>query len=152
MRYLSVLCLALSLAITSAAPVAASNNSEAFDRVMADAERVRTEAREVKQMLKDRNPNFALVHERLGFLESHAQSLKATLSGVDTAGLSGTQHAALKRARSAAETLIVVLANKSTILNDAGKAEKQRGLLRGKADAIAKRADIVEEQVAILRG
>lgn len=152
MRYLAVLGSALALTVAVAAPVGAASNAEAFDRVMADVERVRTEAREVKQMLKDRNPNIAVVNERLGFLESHAQSLKATLAGVDETGLSGPQHAALKRARSAADTLLVVLANKTTILNDAAKADKQRGLLRGKADAIAKRAEIVQEQVAILRG
>lgn len=83
MRYISVLCLAWTLAFTSALPAAASN-AEAYDRAIADVERVRSEAREVKQLLKDRNANLSAIVERLGVLESHGQSLKTTLAGVDT--------------------------------------------------------------------
>lgn len=150
MRALHMFCLLFAFTLT--APAAWASNSDAYDRVTADAERVRIAAREVKQLLKDRDADLAAVQQHLDVLDTHAQSLKAALESVDATSLTVAQHAALKRARSAADILLVVLANKSAILADAERAGQQRGLLRGKAEAIAKRAEIVGRQVSILRG
>jgi len=54
-------------------------------------------------------------------------------------------------ARAATDTLLVLLSNKATMLADTDGATRQRSLLRAKADGIAKRAGIIEKQMARLR-
>jgi hypothetical protein len=132
---------------------AAADTRASFDQIAADAQRVRVEAQEVKQLLRAGKPDFALVQQRLQTLDTHAQALRQSMDGVDAsaADLTAPRKAALDRARAATDTLMVLLSNKTTMLADTDNAARQRSLLRAKADGIAKRAGIVEKQMARLR-
>ncbi|MBL8136284.1 MAG: hypothetical protein JNL48_06660 [Acidobacteria bacterium] len=152
MRFMMLSILAATLAAIPA-PAAADARS-AFDQVIADAQRVREEAQDVKQLLRSRDAGQAVVLQRVSVLETHALALKASISQLDAgeAGLTSTQLAAVERARAASETLLILLQNKTALLADAGKLERQRGLLRAKAEGIVARARLVEQQMARARG
>lgn len=152
MRFMMLSILAATLA---AAPVpAAAASRSAFDQIIADAQRVRQEAQDVKQLLRSRDADQAVVLQRVSVLETHAQALKASISSLNAAeaGLTSTQLAAVERARAATDTLLILLQNKTTMLADAETLERQRRLLRAKAEGIVARAKMVEQQMARARG
>jgi hypothetical protein len=144
----------LVLGSTLAAPPLALADPATYGQVVLAAQKVREEAKEVKLLLRHRAADQAVLQQRLSIIESHAQSLKTAIGEVKVADahLTSKQLEALERAKSAAETLLVLLNNKATIIADATKLEKQRGLLQAKADGIAQRALIVEKQMERLRG
>lgn len=152
MKHVLLTCLALGLVVTTASTTSAGTR-ETFDQVMTNAERVYTEARDVHQMLR-RKADMAAVVERTSALEGHVRSLKTSIEQIDEASLTLTpsQQEALARARVATSALMAMLANKTSLLADQQQAARQRGLLRAKADAIAKRADIVRKQMTMARG
>lgn len=143
---------ALAAAVLVSAPALAA--TPAIDQVVADAQKVREEAEDVKLLLKHRAADQAVLLQRLGVIEAHAKSLKSALATVRTSetGLTSKQVEAIERAHSAAETLLILLANKTAILADPATIDKQRRLLRAKADGIAQRAMLVERQMERLRG
>ncbi len=153
MRLMMLSVLAATLAAVPA-PAAAADTRSAFDQIIADAQRVRQEAMDVKQLLRSRDAEQAVVLQRVSVLESHAQALKASISQLDAgeAGLNSTQLAAVERARAATETLLILLQNKTAMLADAETLARQRSLLRAKADGIVVRARLVEQQMARARG
>lgn len=148
----TVLFNAIAAAVVLATAPAVAAASPSIDQIVAEAQTVRAEAREVKQLLKDRHADPAMVQQRLQVIETHARSLQSAIATVreSTTALTSTQVAALERAQAAAETLLVLLTNKSTMVADATAFQRQRGLLRAKADGIAQRAQIVERQMAVL--
>lgn len=150
MRSLLLASLTTGLFLSAALP-ATANTPAAFDRVIADADNIRREAREVREMLRDRRTSLAAVNDRVHMIDTRAQALKASVAEFDATGLSAAQVTALDRARSATDTLLALLNNKTTLLADAASAERQRGLLRAKAEGIAKRAEIVGQEMARLR-
>ena len=143
------------IAMLSAAPAAAAatDTRATVDQIVSDAQKVRAEALDIKQLLRASQPDLEQVQQRLATLSVHADALKQAMDGFDVAGanLTAAQRAAFDRARAATDTLRVLLANKTTMMADAEAARKNRGLLRAKADGIAKRADIVEQQLTPLR-
>jgi hypothetical protein len=143
---------ALCAALLVAAPALAA--SPAIDQIVADAQKVRENAEDVKLLLKHRAADPATLLQRLGVIDTHARSLKAAIAEVRTSdtSLTSTEVAAVERAHAAAEALLVLLANKTAILADATTLDKQRRLLRDKAGAIAQRALLVEQQMERLRG
>jgi uncharacterized coiled-coil DUF342 family protein len=152
MRNLMMIGLALTVML-SAAPAAATDTRATVDQIVSDAQKVRAEALDIKQLLRASRPDLEQVQERLATLSTHADALKQAMDGfdVDGANLTAAQRAAFDRARAATDTLRVLLANKTTMIADAEAAMKNRGLLRAKADGIAKRADIVQQQLTQLR-
>ena len=152
MRFMMLSVLAATLA-AAPAPAAAEFRS-AFDQIIADAQRVRQEAQDVKQLLRSRTADQAVVLQRVSVLDTHAQALKASISALDAsgAGLNATQRAAVERARGATETLLILLQNKTALLADAAQMDRQRGLLRAKAEGIVARARLVEQQMSRARG
>lgn len=153
MRFMMLSVLAATLA-AAPAPAAAADARSAFDQIIADAQRVRQEAQDVKQLLRSRDADQAVVLQRVSVLETHAQALKASISSLNAAeaGLTSTQLAAVERARAATDTLLILLQNKTAMLADAEQMERQRGLLRAKADGIVARAKMVEQEMARARG
>jgi hypothetical protein len=152
MRFMMLTIVAATLA---AAPVpAAAESRSAFDQIIADAQRVRLEAQDVKQLLRSRDADQAVVLQRVSVLETHAQALKASIGSLDAAeaGLNSTQLAAVERARAATDTLLILLQNKTAMLADAEQMARQRSLLRAKAEGIVFRARLVEQQMARARG
>ncbi|MGE0460857.1 MAG: hypothetical protein AB7Q16_05770 [Vicinamibacterales bacterium] len=137
----------------AAAPAPAADLGPAIEQVAAHAARVSADAREIRQLLRGGRPDFALVRERVATLEAQAGSLRDAIAAVDAAraDLTSTQVAALDRARRASDTLLVLLANKAPMLQDAETVKKNRRLLRAKAEGIAKRADIVRQQIGQVR-
>lgn len=152
MRFMMLTVLAATLA-AAPAPAAAESRS-AFDQIIADAQRVRQEAQDVKQLLRSRDADQAVVLQRVSVLETHAQALKASIGSLNAAdaGLNSTQLAAVERARAATDTLLVLLQNKTAMLADAEQMARQRSLLRAKAEGIVARARMVEQQMARARG
>jgi hypothetical protein len=142
MRTLMLSALAATVIAFAPAPAAASD----YDQILADARAVRSEAEEVKLLLKHK------AAERLDVIGQHARSLKDAVDRIDTASFTSKQMAALARARTTAETLLVILNNKAAILATPDGLAKQRGLLKAKADGIAARATTVEKQLQQLRG
>ena len=152
MRFMMLTVLAATLA-AAPAPAAAESRS-AFDQIIADAQRVRQEAQDVKQLLRSRDADQAVELQRVSVLETHAQALKASIGSLNAAeaGLTSTQMAAVERARAATDTLLVLLQNKTAMLADAEQMARQRSLLRAKAEGIVARARMVEQQMARARG
>lgn len=137
-----------------AAPTTAVADQVSLDQIVVEAQRVRAEAREVSQLLRAKRPDFTLVNQRVDTLHAHARALTQSLESFETdaAGLRPTQAEALDRARTAGALLSVMLSNKTSMLSDVETAGRQRSLLRAKAEGIARRAAIVEAQLARVRG
>lgn len=155
MRILTIAGVILSVTLfTPLAAAATGNTNQVLEQIVTDAQNVRGEAREIKQLLRASQPDLALVHQRLAALSTHADALKQAIDGFDvaSANLTSTQLAAFERMRVATDSLRALLANKAALLADGEGVGKNRSLLRAKAEGIAKRADIVEQQVTKLRG
>jgi len=154
MRNLMMTGLALTVMLSSAPAAAAATDTRAtVDQIVSDAQKVRAEALDIKQLLRASRPDLEQVQQRLATLTTHADALRQAMDGFDADGadLTDAQRAALDRARAATGALGALLANKTTMIAGADAATKNRNLLRAKADAIAKRATIVEQQVMQLR-
>lgn len=149
MRTLMLSAFAAAFFTFAPAPAAAC---ETYDQILADARAVRTEAEEVKLLLKHKAAGQVVLQQRLDVIGQHARALKDAVDRVDTTAFTSRQMAAVERVRVTAETILVMLDNKSTMLAGPDGLTKQRGLLRAKADAIAARATIVEKQLQQLRG
>ncbi len=149
MRTLMLSAFAAAFFTFAPAPAAAC---ETYDQILADARAVRTEAEEVKLLLKHKAAGQVVLQQRLDVIGQHARALKVAVDRVDTTAFTSRQMAAVERVRVTAETILVMLDNKSTMLAGPDGLTKQRGLLRAKADAIAARATIVEKQLQQLRG
>lgn len=135
------------------APAALAASGGSFDQVVADAQTIRSEALAVKRLLKDKQADPAVIAQRMSTLEGRAKSLETGLGRLHAdQTLTPAQRAAVDRARAATETMAVILTNKLALLADADTAARQRGLLRGKADGIARRAQIVERQITAVTG
>ncbi len=146
--------LVLGFAISGAPAMAAGPDlGTAVEQVITEASRVSTEAQEIRQLLRSGRPDVELVRQRVAALETHAASLKEAIATADAAGttLTPVQAEALARARRASDTLRVLLANKASMLQDGESVRKNRGLLRAKAEGIARRADIVRQQMGQVR-
>ena len=149
MRTLMLSAFAAAFFTFAPAPAAAC---ETYDQILADARAVRTEAEEVKLLLKHKAAGQVVLQQRLDVIGQHARALKVAVDRVDTTAFTSRQMAAVERVRVTAETILVMLDNKSAMLAGPDGLTKQRGLLRAKADAIAARATIVEKQLQQLRG
>lgn len=152
MRHLLVSC--FTLGVTLSATSGAFASTEALDRLATQAQSVRREAEDVRRLLSDRKTDLSVVTQRVTVLESHAQALKdamAAASSSDTPQTAADQ-GSWQQARAATDTLLALLANKSQLLADTARAQRERGLLRAKADGIAKRAAMVERHVTRVRG
>lgn len=142
--------------LLAAAPLAAfgADTTTTLEQIVTDAGRVRSEAQEMRQLLRAKAPDFALVQQRLTTLDSHATALKRSLDAFEASGEAMTpmQRAAFDRARAATDTLHVLLSHKTTMLADTAVAMRNRGLLRAQADGIARRADMVQQHILRVRG
>lgn len=152
MRYLLLSCLTLGMMLSATGGAVAS--TETLDRVATQAQSVRREAEDVRRLLSDRKTDLSVVMQRVSVLESQAQELKEALAAASSADTSNSPavQKSLQNAQAVTDSLMVLLANKSKLLADAERAQRERGLLRAKAIAIAKRAAMVEQHVSRMRG
>ena len=143
-------------ALFTAAPLAAltTDTSAALEQIVTNAQRVRAEAQDIRQRLRAKAPDFTDVHQRMSTLQTHADTLKQSFSAFDVAGAQFTepQKAAFERARGATDVMHVLLANKTNMLADAAENTRNRTSLGAQAESIAKRAEMVQQQVARIRG
>lgn len=146
----------LGIALVFAAPLAAqaADTSTVLAQIVADAQRVQTEAQDMRRLLDAKSPDYAVIQQRMSALESHAAALKKSIADFEAAGatLTPAQRVAFDRAKNATGTMNALLANKAATLADASAATRNRKVLREQANSIAKRAEIVHEQITRLRG
>lgn len=142
---------ALGLILTVSAS-ARADVPTAVDQLVAAAQIVRVDALEVRQMLGERDANLIAVLQQVDVLNARAAALMSAMAGPGVAAttLTPTQTAALERARSATGAMLALISNKAAILADVEKAPAKRRLLRDKADGVARRAALVEQQMAHL--
>lgn len=139
-------------ALTLASAVSAAASS--VDQVTTQAREVRAEARAIKALLQMKQPDFSVIRQRLDGLDAQGKALGETLAALDADGSSLTpaQRAAVQQSKLAVDAMKVILANKSTLLADEAQALKNRSLLRAKAEAVAKRAEMVDRNFSKARG
>lgn len=120
------------------------------DQVVAEAKKAQIEAREISDLLKDKRSDTARIASKLAYLSQHAAKVNELIASLDVASLQLTpaQMSEFERMKQASQILNIFVENKRNLL-DAGKLQTHRGLLRAKADGIAKRAEFV--QVSALR-
>lgn len=150
-RVLASAFVVLTLGVSSVATAAASS----VDQVTSQAREVRAEARAIKALLQMKQPDFSVIRQRLDGLDAQGKALGATLAALEADGTSLTtpaQRAAVQQSKLAVDAMQVILANKSTLLADETQARKHRNLLRAKAEAVAKRAEMVDRNFSKARG
>jgi len=149
-RVLASAFVVLTLGFSSVATAAASS----VDQVTSQAREVRAEARAIKALLQMKQPDFSVIRQRLDGLDAQGKALGATLTALEADGTSLTpaQRAAVQQSKLAVDAMQVILANKSTLLADETQARKNRSLLRAKAEAVAKRAEMVDRNFSKARG
>lgn len=125
-----------------------------LEQIGSNADRVRIEAQGIHQLLRAKAPDFADVTLRMSTLQTHADALKQSLTVFDVAGARFTdaQGTAFVRAGSTTETLLVLLTNKSRMLADTAGHSRNRISLRAQAEGIVKRAEMVQQAIAKIRG
>lgn len=138
--------------LTLASAVSASASS--VDQITTQAREVRAEARTIKALLQLKQPDFSVIRQRLDGLDAQGKALGETLAALDADGASLTpaQRAAVQQSKLAVDAMKVILANKSTLLADEAQALKNRSLLRAKAEAVAKRAEMIDRNFSKARG
>lgn len=138
--------------LTLASAVSASASS--VDQITTQAREVRAEARTIKALLQLKQPDFSVIRQRLDGLDAQGKALGEMLAALDADGASLTpaQRAAVQQSKLAVDAMKVILANKSTLLADEAQALKNRSLLRAKAEAVAKRAEMIDRNVSKARG
>jgi len=143
---------ALSLVLTVPSP-ARADAPTAVDHLVAAAQIVRVDALEVRQMLGERDANLIAVLQQVDVLNARATALLSAMRGpgVTAATLTPVQTETLERARAAAGAMLALITNKAAILSDVDGAPAKRRLLRDKADGVARRAALIEQQMARLR-
>jgi hypothetical protein len=144
----------LGLVLASPLAARAADTSEVLARIVADAQRLRTEAQDMRRLLDAKTPDHAAIQQRVSALESNADALKKSIAEFEAAGtaLTPTQRVAFDRAKTATGVMGALLANKAAIIADASATARNRKMLRDQADTIAKRAEIVHEQINRVRG
>jgi hypothetical protein len=149
-RVLASAFVVLTLGFSSVATAAASS----VDQVTSQAREVRAEARAIKALLQMKQPDFSVIRQRLDGLDAQGRALGATLTALEADGTSLTpaQRVAVQQSKLAVDAMQVILANKSTLLADETQARKHRNLLRAKAEAVAKRAEMVDRNFSKARG
>lgn len=153
MRYGPVTAIAVAAFTLCYSPAAADPRAP-LDDVLATAAQVRVAALEMTQLLKDGRPDGPVVLQHLSILQERARVLREAMATIDieTMSLVPADRVSLERARAASDALDVLLQNKAALLADPVRAERERRLIRAKAEGIAKRAEIVEDQVSRVRG
>jgi len=138
--------------LTLASAVSASASS--VDQITTQAREVRAEARTIKALLQLKQPDFSVIRQRLDGLDAQGKALGEMLAALDADGASLTpaQRAAVQQSKLAVDAMKVILANKSTLLADEAQALKNRSLLRAKAEAVAKRAEMIDRNFSKARG
>lgn len=153
MRHLmiSATC-ALSLVLTVPSS-ARADVPTAVDHLVAAAQIVRVDALEVRQMLGERDANLIAVLQQVDVLNARATALMSAMTGpgITATTLTSRQSAALERARAVTGAMLALITNKAAILSDVDSAPAKRRLLRDKADGVARRAALIEQQMARLR-
>jgi len=154
MRPLTLTALTIAALALGLPRSAAADPRAPLDDVLASAADVRIEAMELTQVLRDRRPNMLVVLQRLSVLQERARTLQENMATVDveTISLVPADRVSLQRARAASDALMVLLQNKAALLADPERAARERRLIRAKAEGIAKRAEVVADQVARVRG
>ena len=149
--FITSIAMGFALVLT---PSAMAADRAAVDLVISRAETIRLDAADLRRVLGDKKSDLAVVTERVAALESKAQALQDAFAALNSgdAALSPDQIASIDRARVATDNLSALLKAQTELLRDTDRAMRERKLLRAKADAIAKRASIVEHQMAPLRG
>lgn len=143
---------ALSLVLTLPAS-ARADEPTAVDHLVAAAQIVRVDALEVRQMLGERDASLIAVLQQVDVLNARATALMSAMTGpaMTAATLTPVQTDALERARAATGAMLALITNKAVILSDVDSAPAKRRLLRDKADGVARRAALIEQQMARLR-
>lgn len=110
-----------------------------------EARKVQNEAQQVGQMLRAKSPDYSEVSTRLEAVERHNDALREMILQFEAKhpGLSQDKHAELERMKQTAAVKDIFIENKKGILAQDDR-DKNRRLLRAKADGIAKRAEILQ--------
>ena len=121
-----------------------------IEQVVSEAKKAQLEAREIADLLKRRRPDMARLESKLQYLAQHSSRLNELIASIDAAAwqLNPSQAAEFERMKQASQILNIFVDNKQKLLQS-GQISKNRGLLRAKAEGIAKRAEFV--QVSALR-
>jgi DNA repair ATPase RecN len=153
LKNVALSCAAAALASASlVAEPSAPSRAAALDEIAAHASKVRATASEAFQLLKNRNADFAKVKELTAALDQDAEALKAKVAEFEAANTSLTEREQreLEKLRSVALVMNVFVDNKLEILKS-DDLQRQRILLRAKADGIVKRADMILQSASRLK-
>lgn len=153
LKQLALSCAAATFASASLlAEPSAPARSAAIDEIVSHASKVRTTASEAAQHLKNRNADFAKVKDLVSTLDQDAEALKAKVAEFEAANTNLPERdlRELERLRSVATILNVFVDNKLEILKS-DDLNRQRTLLRAKADGIVKRADMILQSASRLK-
>jgi DNA repair ATPase RecN len=153
LKNFAVCCAAAALASgTLLAESNAPSRSAALDEIVSHASKVRTTASEAFQHLKNRNADYTKVKELVATLDRDAEALKAKVAEFEAANANLPERdlRELEKLRSVATIVNVFVDNKLEILKS-NDLDRQRVLLRAKADGIVKRADMILQSASRLK-
>lgn len=153
MRHVLPVILAAGFSVGVAGPAGADPRAP-LGEALASAAQVRLEALDIRRQLRERQPDLLGVMQRLSILQERVNALQSSMGeiDIDRMVLVPEDRDALERARAAGDALAALLQNKTALLSDPGRADRQRRLIRAKAHGIAVRARIIEDQLEMVLG
>jgi hypothetical protein len=149
MRYLSLKAFALSAACLLPFGVA---QAATLDDITFEARQAKAKADEMRTMLKNRAVDPSRVSAQMEVLEAHSAKLNELITAYAEANQTLDRRAAseLERMKVTAEVLQILFNNKQNLMESNGMSN--RGLLRAKAEGIARRAGMIQQSAQRIRG
>ena len=147
------LVLSIAAFVIAVAPAFANLNPDAaaqLDQIVAAAKTIQTDAQDVSALLRAKTPNFDRIGEKMQVMSQHSTELNRLIENLDSANLdmTATQRAEFNRMKELAQLVNIFVANKSDMLS---AQRRERGVLRAKADGIAKRANLLQQAAERIR-
>ena len=151
-RHVMVATAALALGIPGVARDAAADLPPKAEALIVEAKKVQLEAQDISKELRVKQFDLNKVKEMMTNLTGHVEAVNKMVVELQPMEPSMTedQKAKFNLVKTKAELLTIFAANKKDMLLG-DRPEKNRSLLRAKADGIAKRSELLQQSAMALR-
>jgi hypothetical protein len=151
-RRFMVVAAVVALGMPGFARDTSANLPPTAEILVMEAKKVELEAQDISKELRSRQFDLDKVKGMMSNLTAHIESVNRMVAELEPmqTSMSEQQKAKFEQVKSKAQLLTIFAANKQDMLSG-DRPEKNRSLLRAKADGIAKRAELLQQSAMALR-
>lgn len=151
-RQLMFAAAAAALGTSGAARDAAANLPPTAEVLAIEAKKVQVEAQDISRELRARQFDLDKVKGMTGNLTAHVESVNRIVAELESmqSAMTGQQRTTFEQVKVKAQLLTIFATNKQDVVLG-NQPEKNRSLLRAKAEGIARRAQLLQQSATALR-